>query len=134
VANFVALSKRGFYNGLNFHRVVKNSWIQTGCPYDNGYGGPGYAVKSEAEAQTVLHEPGSVSMSGNLKSGFAGSQFFISLTNLPAFDKKYTVIGKVTAGGLDTVRKIGMVEVDKNTDRPSKEDVRLKEIKIVAVK
>jgi cyclophilin family peptidyl-prolyl cis-trans isomerase len=134
VANFVALSKRGFYSGLNFHRVVKNSWIQTGCPYDNGYGGPGYAVKSEAETEAVLHEPGAVSMSGNLKSGFAGSQFFVCLTKIPAFDKKYTVIGQVTAGGLDTVRKIGMVEVDKNTDRPSKEDVRLKEIKIVAVK
>ena len=134
VANFVSLVRRGFYNGLLFHRVVKNSWIQSGCPYDNGYGGPGYALKSEAEGQKVLHEPGTVSMSGNLKNGYTGSQFFISLTNLPSFDGKFTVIGKVTTAGLDTIRKIGLVEVDKNTDRPNKEDVRVKEVKIVAVK
>jgi peptidyl-prolyl cis-trans isomerase B (cyclophilin B) len=134
VANFVSLSKRGFYNGLIFHRVVKNSWIQSGCPYDNGYGGPGYALKSEAETEAALHESGAVSMSGNLKNGYTGSQFFICLTSLPAFDKKFTVIGKLNAAGLDTAKKIGLVEVDKNTDRPSKEDVRLKEVKIVAVK
>ncbi|HLF92396.1 MAG TPA: peptidylprolyl isomerase [Planctomycetota bacterium] len=134
VANFVALSRRGFYNGLIFHRVVKNSWIQSGCPYDNGYGGPGYALKSEAEGQKVPHEAGTVSLSGNLKNGYTGSQFFIALTNLPSFDGKFTVIGKVTPAGIDAVRKIGLVEVDKNTDRPSKEDVRLKEVKIVAIK
>jgi peptidyl-prolyl cis-trans isomerase B (cyclophilin B) len=135
VANFVALSKRGFYNGLIFHRVVKNSWIQSGCPYDNGYGGPGYALKSEAEGQTTLnHEAGAVSMSGNLKSGYTGSQFFICLTNLPAFDKKFTIIGKLTPTGIDTVKKIGLVEVDKNTDRPSKEDVRIKDVKVVGIK
>lgn len=134
VANFVSLSKRGFYNGLVFHRVVKNSWIQSGCPYDNGYGGPGYALKSEAEAQAAIHEAGAVSMSGNLKNGYTGSQFFICLTNLPAFDKKFTVIGRLNAAGLEAAKKIGLVEVDKNTDRPTKEDVRLKEVKIVAVK
>ena len=134
VANFIALSRRGFYNGLIFHRVVKNSWIQSGCPYDNGYGGPGYALKSEAEGQKTPHEAGTVSLSGNLKNGYTGSQFFIALTNLPSFDGKFTVIGKVTPAGIDAVRKIGLVEVDKNTDRPSKEDVRLKEVKIVAIK
>ena len=121
VANFISLSKRGFYNGLLFHRVVKNSWIQSGCPYDNGYGGPGYALKSEAEGQKSHHELGAVSMSGNQKNGFTGSQFFICLTNLPAFDQKFTVIGKVTPAGFDTIKKIGLVEVDKNTDRPTKE-------------
>src|ERR1043166_6615374 len=133
VANFVSLAKRGFFNGLIFHRVVKNSWIQSGCPYDNGYGGPGYALKSEAEGQKAKHEAGTVSMSGNLKSGFTGSKFFICLSTLPAFDGKFTVIGKVTPAGIDTIKKIGMVEVDKNTDRPTKEE-RLKDVKIVAVK
>lgn len=136
VANFVSLAKRGFYNGLIFHRVVKNQWIQTGCPYDNGYGAPGYAVKSEADGQAppLLHEPGSVAMSGNMKSGYTGSQFYIGLTNLPPFDKKFTIIGKVTPAGLDAIKKIGLVEVDKNTDKPNKEEVRLKEVKIVATK
>jgi peptidyl-prolyl cis-trans isomerase B (cyclophilin B) len=134
VANFVALVRRGFYTNLSFHRVVKGSWVQTGCPYDNGYGGPGYAVRSEAETQTVKHEPGAVAMSGNLKSSFTGSQFYVTLTRITAFDAKYTVFGKVSGdAGLDVVRQIGAVEVDKNTDRP-KDDVRVKEIKIVVVK
>jgi cyclophilin family peptidyl-prolyl cis-trans isomerase len=134
VANFVSLARRGFYTSLLFHRVVKNSWIQTGCPYDNGYGGPGYAVRSEAENQTALHELGAVSMSGNMKTNFTGSQFFICLTKIPAFDRKFTVIGRVPESGHETIRKIGAVDVDKNTDRPTKEDIRLKEVKIVAVK
>jgi peptidyl-prolyl cis-trans isomerase B (cyclophilin B) len=136
VANFISLAKRGFYKGLIFHRVVKNQFIQSGCPYDNGYGAPGYAVKAETEGQTAAatHEPGTVSMSGNLKNGFTGSQFFICLTNVPGYDKKFTVIGKVTAPGIDTIKKVGVVEVDKNTDKPSKEDVRLKEVSIVAIK
>jgi hypothetical protein len=65
VANFVALAKRSFYDNLNVHRVVKNGWIQTGCPYDNGTGGPGFAVRSEGEAQKdVKHDLGTVSMAG----------------------------------------------------------------------
>jgi peptidyl-prolyl cis-trans isomerase B (cyclophilin B) len=134
VANFVALARRGFFNNMNFHRVVKNSWIQSGCPYDNGYGGPGYAVKSEAEAQTVAHDAGTVAMSGNLKNGYTGSQFYITLSKIDSFNKKFTVIGKVQEGGLGVVKDIGGVEVDKTTDRPSKEDVRLSEVSIVVVK
>jgi peptidyl-prolyl cis-trans isomerase B (cyclophilin B) len=135
VANFVSLAKRGFYNNMNFHRVIKNSWIQTGCPYDNGYGGPGYAVKSEAEGQKGLsHDVGTVAMSGNLKNGYTGSQFYISLSKIPAFDSKFTIVGKVQEAGLGVLRDIGNVEVDKTTDRPSKEDVRLSEVSIVVVK
>jgi len=137
VSNFVMLARRGLYNGRIFHRVIKNSWVQTGCPYDDGYGGPGYAVKSEADSESpaALHGPGTVSMSGNMKSNYTGSQFFICLTRLPSFDKKFTVIGKVQEANLEAVRKIAAVEVDKNTDRPLKlEDVRLKDVKIVVVK
>ncbi len=135
VANFVALAKRGFYNNMNFHRVVKNSWIQSGCPYDNGYGGPGYALKSEAEGQKgMAHDAGTVAMSGNLKNGYTGSQFYIALAKIPAFDAKFTIIGKVQEGGASVLTAIGGVDVDKTTDRPSKEDVRLSEVSIVAVK
>jgi peptidyl-prolyl cis-trans isomerase B (cyclophilin B) len=134
VANFVALAKRGFYDNLNVHRVVKNGWIQTGCPYDNGTGGPGFAVRSEAEAQKdVKHDLGTVSMAGNLKSGFSGSQFFITVGRQSSFDAKFTAIGSVSGAGLDAVKKIAAVDVDKATDRPVK-DVKVSSIKIVAVK
>lgn len=134
VANFVSLANRGFYDGLSIFRVVRGAWIQAGCPYDNGYGTPGWSVKQEAEGQTAVHEEGTVAMSGTMKAGYAGSIFYVSLTRHPAHDKKYTVIGRVAKDGLATVKAIGNVEVDKNTDKPLKDDVRIKSIKIVPVK
>lgn len=134
VANFVSLAHRGFYDGLSIFRVVRGAWIQAGCPYDNGYGGPGWSVKQEAEGQAAVHEEGTVAMSGTMKSGYAGSIFYVSLTRHPAHDKKYTIIGRVTPEGLPTLKALGNVEVDKNTDKPLKDDVRIKSIKIVPVK
>lgn len=134
VSSFVALSRRGFYNNMSFFCIIKNGWIKSGCPYDLGFGHAGYAVKSEAETQTVVHEPGTVALSQNLKGGYTGSQFFIDLARQQSFDKKFTVIGRVPESRMEVVRQIGAVETDKNTDRPLKEDVRLKEIKIIAVK
>jgi len=134
VASFVSLARRGFYNNMNFHRIIKGAWIQTGCPYDLGFGNAGYAVKSEAEGQAGQHEAGTVSMSQNLKSGFTGSQFFIDLKRQEAHDKKFTIIGRVPESRMDVVKQIGSVDTDKNTDRPLKEDIRVKEIKIIAVK
>lgn len=133
VANFVTLVRREFYNNLLFFRVVKNQWVQTGCPFDLGISGPGYALRSEASGQTAAHDAGTVALSGNLKQDFTGSQFFIALTRVPAFDKKFTVFGRLEASGLDVARKIGAVEVDKNTDRP-KDDVKLTKVTIVVVK
>jgi peptidyl-prolyl cis-trans isomerase B (cyclophilin B) len=134
VANFVSLARRGFYNNLSFFRVIRGSWIQTGCPMDMGYFGPGYAVKSEAAEQKIAHELGTVSLSGHLKNGYHGSQFYITLARQPSLDGKFTVIGRVPESGQEVVRKIGNVDTDKNSDRPSKEDIRVKEVKIVAVK
>ena len=134
VASFVSLAHRGFYNNMNFHRIIKGGWIQTGCPYDLGFGHAGYAVKSEAEGQTAVHDAGTVAMSQNLKSGFTGSQFFIDLKRQEAHDKKFTIIGRVPESRMDAVKQIGSVDTDKNTDRPLKEDIRLKEIKIIVVK
>ena len=134
VANFVALAKSGFYDGLLVFRVVKNGWIQTGDPYDNGTGGPGFAVRSEAEGQKdVKHELGTVSMAGHLKTGFSGSQFFITVAKQPSFDAKFTSIGTVSGAGLDVLKKIAAVEVDKASDKPLK-DVKVSSLKIVAVK
>lgn len=134
VANFVSLAQRGFYDNLRFHRVVKGRWIQTGCGYELGVGNNlGYAVRSEAEGQKVKHEEGTLSMAGNLKDGFTGSQFFITLKRLESLDGKFTVIGRITGDGIDTALDIGAVDVDRKTDRP-REDVVLKEVKIIAVK
>jgi peptidyl-prolyl cis-trans isomerase B (cyclophilin B) len=134
VASFVALAQRGFYNNMNFHRIIKGGWIASGCPYDLGFGHPGYATKSEAEGQSVVHEAGTVAMSQNLKSGFTGSQFFIDLKRQESHDKKFTIIGRVPESRMEVVKQIGSVDTDKNTDRPLKEDIRLKEIKIIVVK
>lgn len=134
VASFVSLVKRGFYNNMNFHRIIKNGWVQTGCPYDLGFGHAGYAVKSEAEGQTLTHDAGTVAMSQNLKGGFTGSQFFVDLKRQEAHDKKFTIIGRVPESKMEAVKAIGSVDTDKNTDRPLKEDIRLKEVKIIGVK
>ncbi len=133
VANFVSLVRCGFYDNLSFFRVLKGSLIQTGCPYDNGYGDPGYSVKGEAANQTTLHDQGTVSMSGNQKTGYTGSQFLVTLGRVSSFDKKRTVIGKVAGAGLDVIKKIGSAETDKGNDRP-KEDIFIKKAAIVVVK
>jgi peptidyl-prolyl cis-trans isomerase B (cyclophilin B) len=135
VSSFVSLAHRGFYNNMNFHRIIKGGWIQTGCPYDLGFGHAGYAVKAEVEPpQTVVHEAGTVAMSQNLKGNYTGSQFFIDLKRQESHDKKFTIIGRVPDNRMEVVRQIGSVETDKNTDRPMKEEIRLKEIKIIVVK
>jgi cyclophilin family peptidyl-prolyl cis-trans isomerase len=135
VSSFVSLAHRGFYNNMNFHRIIKGGWIQTGCPYDLGFGHPGYAVKAEIDPpQSVVHEAGTVAMSQNLKGNFTGSQFFIDLKRQESHDKKFTIIGRVPESRMEVVRQIGSVETDKNTDRPLKEEIRLKEIKIIVVK
>ncbi len=128
VSNFVTLARLHFYDDMAFHRVVKGSWVQSGCPYGLGIGNPGYSLKGEP-SETSLHGEGTVSMSGSDKQGYTGSQFFICLNNLPALDKKFTIIGKVGQASLESVKAIGRVDTDKNTDRP-KTDVKIKKVTI----
>lgn len=133
VANFVTLARQGFYDNMIFHRVVKGGWIQSGCPYGNGYGGPGYTVKSEAslqEGEKGYHDKGTLAMSGHMKNDYTGSQFFITMDRVDSFDRKFTVIGRVAEAGFETLGKIESVPVDRNTDRPS-EDVQLNKVTIV---
>jgi peptidyl-prolyl cis-trans isomerase B (cyclophilin B) len=132
VTSFVELVKKDFYRDMIFFRVIPKNWIQTGCPYSTGLGGPGYAMKSEAETQTSVHDAGTVSLAGNEKGGWTGSQFFITLSRLPGLDKKFTIIGKLVDGQLDVVNAIGKADVDKNTDRP-RNDIRIQSV-TVAVK
>jgi len=103
VANFVNLAKRGFYDGLNFHRVIKDFMIQGGCPQGTGTGGPGYKFEDEAN-NGVRHERGVLSMA-NAGPNTNGSQFFITHVATPWLDGKHTVFGKVVEG-IDVVDKV----------------------------
>lgn len=96
VANFVNLAKRGFYNGLSFHRVIPDFMIQGGCPEGSGRGGPGYRFEDET-GNGVKHERGVLSMA-NAGPNTNGSQFFITHVATPWLDGKHTVFGKVVEG------------------------------------
>ena len=100
VANFVNLAKRGFYDGLNFHRVIADFMVQGGCPQGTGTGGPGYRFEDETN-NGVRHERGVLSMA-NAGPNTNGSQFFITHVATPWLDGKHTVFGKVVEG-LDVV-------------------------------
>ena len=100
VANFVNLAKRGFYDGLSFHRVIADFMIQGGCPEGSGRSGPGYRFEDET-TNGVRHERGVLSMA-NAGPNTNGSQFFITHVPTPWLDGKHTVFGKVTEG-LDVV-------------------------------
>ena len=96
VANFVNLAKRGFYDGLNFHRVIADFMIQGGCPEGSGRGGPGYRFEDETN-NGVKHEVGSLSMA-NAGPNTNGSQFFITHIKTDWLDGRHTVFGKVLEG------------------------------------
>lgn len=101
VKNFTDLAKKGFYNGLSFHRVIKDFMIQGGCPHGTGTGGPGYKIKCEINKQK--HTPGTLSMAHAGKDT-GGSQFFITHTNTPWLDGVHTVFGRTT--DMDVVNAI----------------------------
>ena len=111
VASFVNLARRGFYDGLKFHRVIPDFMIQGGCPEGSGRGGPGY--KFEDEANNALgHERGVLSMA-NAGPNTNGSQFFITHVATPWLDGKHTVFGKVVEG-LDVVDKVAQGDLIKS--------------------
>ena len=96
VENFVTLAKKGFYNGLKFHRVVPDFVVQGGCPKGDGTGGPGYTIP--AEFNSKKHVRGTVAMARSQHPDSAGSQFYICYGPTPHLDRNYTVFGQVTSG------------------------------------
>jgi peptidyl-prolyl cis-trans isomerase B (cyclophilin B) len=106
VANFIDLAKKGFYNGLAFHRVIPNFMIQGGCPKGNGTGGPGYTIDCELDGELQYHDKGVLSMA-HAGRNTGGSQFFIchNRDNTQHLDRNHTCFGKVTEG-LDIVDQI----------------------------
>ncbi len=99
VANFIKLSKDGFYNGLKFHRVIPGFVAQAGCPNGIGNGGPGYSIKCELTGENQYHDKGVLSMAHRGRDT-GGSQFFIchGRSNTQHLDRQHTCFGKVTEG------------------------------------
>lgn len=120
VKNFVELIRKGFYDGLGFHRVIPGFVIQGGCPEGNGMGGPGYQIKGEFASNGVpnnlKHERGVLSMARSAMPDSAGSQFFIMVADVPHLDGDYAAFGRVLEG-MEEVDRI--VAVERNyADRP----------------
>ena len=113
VENFLDLVKKGFYNGLTFHRIISGFMIQGGDPDGNGMGGPGHSIKGEFKSNGVdnplKHEKGVISMARSMDPNSAGSQFFIMHEAAPHLDGQYAAFGKVIEG-LDVVDEIASVE------------------------
>ena len=115
VYNFISLVNKGFYNGLNFHRVISGFMIQGGCPLGNGTGGPGYHIKGEFSSNgfknDLAHTKGVLSMARASSPNSAGSQFFIMHDNAPYLDGQYAAFGKVIEG-LNVVDEIAAVRTN----------------------
>lgn len=102
VGNFISLANSGFYDGLIFHRVIPGFMIQGGCPLGEGYGGPGWQIKGEFNANDVKndikHTYGVLSMARSQAYNSAGSQFFIMVSESPHLDGSYAAFGKILEG------------------------------------
>jgi peptidyl-prolyl cis-trans isomerase B (cyclophilin B) len=113
VKNFVDLSKKGFYNGLTFHRVIPDFVIQGGCPQGTGVGGPGYKIKCELDGENQFHDRGVLSMA-HAGRDTGGSQFFVchSRRNTSHLDRQHTCFGKVEDGleVIDAIRQGDVIE------------------------
>ena len=125
VNNFVSLVKKGFYDGLIFHRIIAGFMIQGGDPDGTGMGGPGYSIKGEFNYNgfdnSLKHSRGVLSMARAQHPDSAGSQFFIMHANATHLDGQYAAFGKLIEGE-DVLDKIASVDTD-YSDRPRKPQV-----------
>ena len=120
VNNFISLIKKGYYNGLTFHRVIYNFMLQGGCPDGTGMGGPGYHIKGEFSQNgfqnDFKHTPGVLSMARTMMPNSAGSQFFIMHKDAPHLNGAYAAFGKIIEG-MEVVNEIAECDTD-FSDKP----------------
>ena len=132
VKNFLYLASNGFYDGLEFHRVISGFMIQGGCPDGTGMGGPGHSIKGEFAANgfnnPLKHKRGVISMARSMNPNSAGSQFFILHADAPHLDGQYAAFGRVT-DGMDVVDEIASVSTD-GYDRPMF-SMKMKSVKVI---
>ena len=132
VKNFLYLASNGFYDGLEFHRVISGFMIQGGCPDVTGMGGPGHSIKGEFAANgfnnPLKHKRGVISMARSMNPNSAGSQFFIMHADAPHLDGQYAAFGRVT-DGMDVVDEIASVSTD-GYDRPMF-SIKMKSVKVI---
>ncbi|MBC2580913.1 peptidylprolyl isomerase [Clostridium sp. DJ247] len=125
VNNFISLIKKGFYNGLVFHRVIPGFMIQGGCPLGSGTGDPGYSIRGEFSSNgfknTLKHTTGVLSMARAMNPNSAGSQFFIMVEDSPHLDGQYAAFGKLTEG-LEVANEIVSTKRDLR-DKPYEEQI-----------
>ena len=129
VNNFISLVKKGFYNGLIFHRVIRGFMIQGGCPEGTGTGGPGYKIKGEFShngfQNDLKHDPGVLSMARAMHPNSAGSQFFVMHQTSPHLDGEYAAFGMVIEG-MDVVNEIACTPTSRgwfSQDKPLTDQV-----------
>ena len=131
VNNFISLVKKGFYDGVIFHRVIYGFMIQGGDPEGTGMGGPGYSIKGEFDfngfKNDLQHQPGVISMARAFMPDSAGSQFFIMHQNSPHLNGQYAAFGQ-TIEGMDVVNRIAETQTDRD-DRPLTEQ-RMKKVTV----
>ncbi|GMQ55776.1 peptidylprolyl isomerase [Vallitalea sediminicola] len=125
VNNFISLVKKGFYDGLTFHRVIPGFMIQGGCPDGTGMSGPGYSIKGEFNGNKftneLKHSKGVISMARAGDPNSAGSQFFLMVADAPHLDGQYAGFGKVVSGIEEADR---IVSVDRDySDKPHEPQV-----------
>ena len=132
VNNFISLVKKGFYDGVIFHRVIPGFMIQGGDPNGVGIGGPGYSIKGEFSANgfknDLKHTRGVLSMARTMIPDSAGSQFFIMHQDAPHLDRQYAAFGKVIEG-IEVVDKIARTPRSMMNDKP-KVDQRMKTVTV----
>ena len=132
VRNFISLVKKGFYDGVIFHRVIPGFMIQGGDPNGTGMGGPGYSIRGEFSSNDfqndLKHTRGVLSMARTMAPDSAGSQFFIMHEDAPHLDRQYAAFGKVVEG-IEVVDEIARAPRNMMNDKP-KADQRMKTVTV----